>query len=365
MNRETRIKQQQSYTEDTIPQGTTMLYTNAHHISSLIRYGMTILTGAALAIVLCNKAIASGSIDLNGLSTDVWLRLPTQDRASGYMITDLGTNADGGGCGNVGDKAYAYWMANYKNQSSSLISGAGKTPGIGAEGVTGLRLLDSSGGDTGWQIAIGYPDAAFPLSIPSGQSNTNQYNIAAKVTSRGPDLVPNHAYHVDVSGFTYIHIVGSLRTGVCTSTVYGALNVNTWTWTQLDQSSAQISYFDGTTLPSGLATDGTILGRANASTKGTVGGQTIAMRWSSSGWKQGSGSYTGARYTVLNNGTGGAMTVALDCGVHNDSISNGGGSPGYIFSDTDVLQCNVVKAGDENVIPGNYKMSIQAAVRTP
>ncbi|MBH2766578.1 hypothetical protein I5Q31_05575 [Serratia marcescens] len=261
-----------------------------------------------------------------------------------------------------------YWILRYGSENSNIIAGAGATPGSTHINVD---LLDASNVATGWKFSIEYPSDLFPKPWPWGTTTAQWYPFSLRLSTKGSDLVPGHTYHLNPNGINYTHVALSYDINsnphykIC-GTNTDPLNVSAWYKTQADTSGATVSFFDGSTINSGLISDGTKLGIVQVSATALAGGQSASVRWSPTTWVTPGGGFDVNRYSLIKNSAGNTMRVGLDCGAYNANQSNGGqAGPSFIYSDSNTLQCTVVKGGDEGVTPGDYQMSIQAAVRTP
>lgn len=242
------------------------------------------------------------------------------------------------------------------------------------DGAVTSQLYDVTTGTPvpGWYVSVsfakGQPVSAGPVGgrAPTAQvgAGTGGPGKAITLISREGDLTPGHIYKVATGSYGVREACWDAHGQYSGSYVWAAFASDEWSVIQADRSEAQISSFSGSSIFAGEVEDGIVLGSLAVTAKTAVGGQSAAARWDPATRVAGAGSYAGPQYNLLRSAEGAELLVGLTCpaGVW-EPDPNGGLS--YVASPTQTLECQITKAGTAEVRAGKYKMSIQAAVRTP
>lgn len=343
----------------------------------------TVLT---VGLVTGVRVEASGSYDLNSVSEGfTWRSSGYFDEATVKMYTAKSA------CPST--KA---WIKDHPDASPgrSYITGSGLVNGVTRafraypnDSSTVQTVVaweypivdrDNPGIDTGWVVRSTLPDpnpstanAVKGMDQPSNHLQNPPVTSLPRtltVVRRGVDLIPGHTYVAKVAGSLVGHQECRNSDGSYTtlSTVdFGAvLQGDYFAITQTDASKAQISVFDARMIDAGNVADGTPLGHLSVNVEGGVAGQSAAARWDPGKRNPGAGGMSGDEYNRLLSPDGHTLTVTLQC-PGATWVSPPDGSGKYAVSSSSSLTCDVVKGGTEDVRPGAYTMTIQAAVRTP
>lgn len=263
-----------------------------------------------------------------------------------------------------------YWATEYPGASvdTKLFSRLAAVPTAPISGII-VPLQDFTTGAAvpGWSIR--WTPMGFPYNTTLGPGNKGTdvdaglFSYTLTLVKKGDLLLPGHAYGLPAT--TY-----QIR-----STCWSKTGHNTITFTssaysptgnpivQADASTARITQFHGTTIDAGSIADNMKLGEVQTTVVGGIPAQTAAVRWDPATRGQPAPPYADSAYNKLT-ADGHELVVGLQCpGTTWEADPAGGVS--YAVSTGPSLQCDIVKAGTGEVRAGEYKMSIQAAVRTP
>lgn len=228
-----------------------------------------------------------------------------------------------------------------------------------------LRLLNSSGGDTGWRFSLGGP--VLQTMVPGASGSVwsvdfgkNAAPIVFTLTYKGSPLTPGAEYHIeDVLRVTQKRYFSNGH--ICGDYIYPLswVGASIPSFTQSVAAQASVVRFMGHEVDEGTIDDGAELGDLTARVDNALMGQVAAVRWDPGHWTPVSGPATNR----LSNGAGGALDVRLNCpGATLKATTN---APDYLVASNETIQCTVQKEGRAYVAAGAYPMYIQAAVYTP